>query len=123
MQTEVLKSIFKEIKDANDWMHDSAGNNFEDSPEELAKDCGDVYEVIVEVHLVNGTTITLNNRCKESYIKKRYVGDRINVYNNIVYAEYENEFGTFHQARINPESIVMIDQYDEKVDWTDLIKK
>ena len=120
MQEKILNGLFHQIEGANDWMHESAGNNYDCSIAELVEDCGDVYEVVVKILLSNGFVVTLHNRCKESYIKRSYVGDNLFIDDNIIYAEYDDEEDTHHQARINPESIVMIDQFVEYINWNEL---
>lgn len=118
-----LEGLLKEIKEAHDWMVDSAGQGVEATPEELAKESGDIYEVIVSIYLVNGELVILRNKCKESYIRDCYVGDNIYVDDNVVYAEYDDSQNRFHQVRINPEHIVMLDMYTEEVDWKNVKKK
>lgn len=48
-------------------MSDSAGIDIDDTIDDLAKDCGETYEVKVNVHLVSGLIISLCNNCAQSY--------------------------------------------------------
>lgn len=64
------------VKDLAEWMEDSSGFDEKNiSIVDLIEDNGDIYEVIVVIHLMNGEQITLRNHCYESFTGKRYCGD------------------------------------------------
>lgn len=113
----------KEIKDTQEWMSDSAGIDIDETIDDLAKDCGDIYEVKVNVHLVSGLIIHLCNHCVESYFKASYCGDEIYMYDGLVNIHFTDNEGRYHQTIVRPEHITMIDAWNEYVDWQSYIDK
>lgn len=113
----------KEIKDFQEWMSDSAGINIDDTIDDLAKDCGETYEVKVNVHLVSGLIISLCNNCAQSYFNNQYCGDKIFMYDGLVNIYFTDKEGRYHQTIIRPEYITMIDAWTEHVDWQAYIDK
>ena len=79
----------------------------------------DAYEVIVDIHLINGDVVTLKNECLRSFERKRYMGAEIeldfgpgNVMANI--STYDS---VYHSISIPISSICWIDSHSEDIDW------
>lgn len=112
--------IIKEMKDYGAWMVDSAGHDCGCSINDLMEDSGDIYEVVVDIHLTNGDCVTVRNRCEESYLRQMYCGDTIE-YCEIVEPKgftvnyWRDE--EYHQLNIPVSSICWIDGHTEEVNW------
>lgn len=81
-------TLTKEIKELQEWMKDSCGENVQ--KEELPliiEDCGDIYEVIATIKLSSGDIFTIHNRCFDSFIRGQYCGDRIYVEDDVLFIE------------------------------------
>lgn len=121
-----LLQLRNELEESSCWMKDSTTQHpdsiqkLEHDIDGLAKDCGDIYEVFVAIYLKNGNVISLRNKCLESYIEDDYVGDRLYfTYQNeeILFVDFNDSAGMFHQMRIPLSSICFIDQWDKHIDW------
>lgn len=59
MKDEHIAQMAKELKEVFGWMQDSSAVNA-DTLDELIEDSGDIYEVILDIHLKNGDVVSLN---------------------------------------------------------------
>lgn len=73
MKDEHIAQMVKELKEVFEWMRDSSAVNA-DTLDELIEDSGDIYEVILDIHLMNGDVVTLRNECVDGFEKKEYTG-------------------------------------------------
>lgn len=127
MKEEYLMQIAKELEDCIGWMTESSAGSVVVSLDELIKDTGDTYEVIVDIHLKNGDVVTLHNNCIGGLEKGKYVGDYLNndfKDGNIMASLCVNGTdGNFHQMRIPLTSISWIDSYVVDIDWEEYKKR
>ena len=122
MNRQDRKYIIKELSEYGEWMRDSSAYDCDDTIDGLIKNAGDYYEVIVDIHLINGDCITVRNNCKESYLRKKYIGDSIEYSDlgdpdGIGFDVNYIKNGAFHQARIPISSICWIEGHTKDVDW------
>lgn len=123
MDKQDREYIIKELKECGEWMRDSSACDCVDPIDGLIKNAGDYYEVIVDIHLINGDCITVRNNCKESYLRSDYVGDVIDYTEDCETKGFDVNYmkdGKFHQARIPVDSICWIESHTEDVDWKHL---
>lgn len=131
--TETEKTSFAGlIKELAEWMRDSSGCDESDlCIADLIKDSGDIYEVIIIFHLINGEHITLRNHCYESFTEKRYCGDemlyqsRIGLSDNTEddgYVEITSFEKTYHKAYMSLSSICYIEAGCVNLNWYNLYK-
>ena len=119
MNDKYIAQIAKELTDCLDWMHESCTANADSTLDELIECSDDTYEVIVDIHLINGDVLTIRNECVRSFEAKEYMG-----------AELESDSGdgniiavirvfnpTSHLISIPLTSICWIDSYTEDIDW------
>ena len=119
MNDKYIAQIAKELTDCLDWMHESCTANADSTLDELIECSDDTYEVIVDIHLINGDVLTIRNECLRSFEAKEYMG-----------AELESDSGdgniiavirvfnpTSHLISIPLTSICWIDSYTEDIDW------
>ena len=119
MNDKYIAQIAKELTDCLDWMHESCTANADATLDELIECSDDVYEVIADIHLINGDVLTIRNECVRSFEAKEYMG-----------AELESDSGdgniiavirvfnpTSHLISIPLTSICWIDSYAEDIDW------
>ena len=122
MSDKYIEQIAKELNDSYKWMKDPisivADTNI--TLDDLIENSGDdAYEIIVDIHLINGDVVTLKNECLRSFEAKEYMG-----------AELESDSGdgniiavirvfnpTSHLISIPLTSICWIDSYAEDIDW------
>ena len=118
MKEEYIAQIAKELKEVFGWMQDSSAVNA-DTLDELIEDSGDIYEVILDIHLNNGDVVSLNNDCVGGLEKKQYTGAYLDCDfsdGNIIAAIYEHS-PKYHSIRIPLTSICWIDSHTEDIDW------
>ena len=110
----------KELTILLDWMCKSCPSNADVTLDELIECSDDIYyEVIADIHLINGDVLTIRNECVRSFEAKEYMG-----------AELESDSGdgniiavihvfnpTSHLISIPLTSICWIDSYAEDIDW------
>ena len=82
MSDKYIEQIVKEINDRYEWMKDPisivADTNI--TLDDLIEESGDdVYDVIVDIHLINGDVVTIKNECLRSFDRKRYIGAEIEI--------------------------------------------
>ena len=99
-------------------MQDSSAVNA-DTLDELIEESGDIYEVVVDIHLMNGDVVTFDNDCIGGFEKKQYTGAYLDCDfsdGNIIAAIYEHS-PKYHSIRIPLTSICWIDSHTEDIDW------
>ena len=119
MNDKYIAQIEKELTILLDWMCKSCTANADATLDELIECSDDVYEVIADIHLINGDVLTIRNECVRSFEAKEYMG-----------AELESDSGdgniiavirvfnpTSHLISIPLTSICWIDSYAEDIDW------
>ena len=121
MSDKYIEQIVEEINDKYEWMKDPisivADTNI--TFDDLIENSDDVYEVIVDIHLINGEVVTLKNECLRSFERKRYMGAEIELDSgpgNIMVNIYT--YGSvYHSISIPVSSICWIDSHSEDIDW------
>lgn len=113
---EILK---KELEALGEWMQDATPqcpeeglNTLREHVFDFIKDDGEYLNVTVDIHIKNGETVTLTNKCWLSLLKQQYVGARIDIDENVVMIFYDS-----HRTTIPLQSISWIDAHYEAVDW------
>ena len=127
MSDKYIEQIVKELNDKYEWMKDTisivAGTNI--TLDDLIENSDDVYEVIVDIHLINGDVVTLKNECLRSFERKRYMGAEIELDSesgNIMVNIYT--YGSvYHSIGIPISSICWIDSHSENIDWKEYKEK
>lgn len=122
--------LINKVEECFDWMTDSIGNKYDDvTIDDLIKDNDkyDIYEVFVEIHLINGECITLRNHCYESFMEKDYFGDRLEIYpeEEVVDITYMELINNYYQSRfyyVPISSISYIHHYCVYLNWLNLSK-
>lgn len=121
MSDKYIEQIVKELNDRYEWMKDPisivADTNI--TLDDLIENSDDVYEVIVDIHLINGDVVTIKNECLRSFERKSYMGAEIefdsgpgNIIANIyIYVP------VYHSTSIPISSICWIDSHSEEIDW------
>ena len=115
MSDKYIEQIVKELNDRYEWMKDPisivADTNI--TLDDLIENSDDVYEVIVDIHLINGDIVTIKNECLRSFEMKSYMGAEIeldsgpgNVMANI--CTYNS---VYHSISIPISSICWIDSH------------
>lgn len=118
MKDEHIAQMAKELKEVFGWMQDSSAVNA-DTLDELIEDSGDIYEVILDIHLMNGDVVTFDNDCIGGFEKKQYTGAYLDCDfsdGNIIAAIYEHS-PEYHSIRIPLTSICWMDAHTENIDW------
>ena len=118
MKDEHIAQMVKELKEVFGWMQNSSAVNA-DTLAELIEDSGDIYEVILDIHLMNGDVVTFDNDCIGGFEKKQYTGAYLDCDfsdGNIIAAIYEHS-PKYHSIRIPLTSICWIDSHTEDIDW------
>lgn len=118
MKDEHIAQMTKELKEVFGWMQDSSAVNA-DTLDELIEDSGDVYEAVVDIHLINGDVVTLRNECLISFDKKRYLGANVelDLNNGNIIADISVYIPFYRSIKIPLTSICWIDSHIEAVNW------
>ena len=116
MNDKYIEQIAKELTDCLDWMHESCTANADSTLDELIECSDDTYEVIVDIHLINGDVLTIRNECIKSFKSKQYSGARLesDFSDGNIIAEI---FLSNHVIKIPLTSICWIDSHTEDIDW------
>lgn len=119
MTNEHIKQLAKELTEFMEWMKGSSAGNFDVTLDDLIEDCGDIYEVVVDIHLNNGDVVSLNNDCIGGFEKKEYTGAYLDCdfSNGNIIAEIYEHSPKYHSIRIPLTSICWIDSHTEDIDW------
>ncbi len=118
MKDEHIAQMAKELKEVFGWMQDSSAVNA-DTLDELIEDSGDIYEVILDIHLMNGDVVTFDNDCIGGFEKKQYTGAYLDCDfsdGNIIAAIYIYS-PKYHSIRIPLTSICWMDAHTEDINW------
>ena len=118
MKDEHIAQMVKELKEVFEWMQDASAVNA-DTLDELIEESGDIYEVVVDIHLMNGDVVTLRNECVDGFERKCYTGAYLDCDfsdGNIIAAIYGYS-PKYHSIRIPLTSICRIDSHTEDIDW------
>ena len=127
MSDKYIEQIAKELNDSCGWMKDPISIVADDNItlDDLIENSYDVYEVIVDIHLINGDVVTLKNECLRSFERKRYMGAEIeldSVPGNIIVNIYTYD-SVYHSISIPISSICWIDSHSEEIDWEEYKEK
>ena len=128
MSDKYIEQIVKELNDKYEWMKDPisivADTNI--TLYDLIENIGDdAYEIIVDIHLINGDVVTIKNECLRSFERKRYMGAEIELDSesgNIMVNIYTYD-SVYHSISIPVSSICLIDSYSEEIDWKEYKEK
>lgn len=126
MKEEYIAQIAKELTGYMDWMTDSLSKEVTDAAlDDLIEDSGDVYEVIVDIHLINGDVVTLRNECLISFDKKRYMGANVvlDLNNGNIIADISVAIPYYRSIKIPLTSICWIDSHTENINWKEYKQK
>ena len=122
MSDKYIEQIAKELNDKYEWMKDPisivADTNI--TLDDLIENSGyDAYEIIVDIHLINGDVVTLKNECLRSFERKRYMGSEIELDSGPgnVMANINTYDSVYHSISIAISSICWIDSHSEELDW------
>ena len=122
MSDKYIEQIAKELNDKYEWMKDPisivADTNI--TLDDLIENSGDdAYEIIVDIHLINGDVVTLKNECLRSFERKRYMGAEIELDSGTgnVMANIYTYVPVYHSISIPISSICLIDSHSEEIDW------
>ena len=129
MTKKEKEALIKTIEDCRKWMMDSSG--YEETNitiADLIEDDGDIYEVYVAIHLMNGECILLRNHCFQSFVGKTYFGDHA-MYDpvidddciEVVCFDFEANDHT-HDFQVPLSSICYIEAYHIRLNWQNLSK-
>lgn len=119
MNDKYIAQIAKELTDCLDWMHESCTANADVILDELIECSDDIYEVIVDIHLINGDVLTIRNECVRSFEAKKYMGamSESDFSDGNIIAEISTFSPEYHSIRIPLTSICWIDSHTENINW------
>ena len=119
MNDKYIAQIAKELTDCLDWMHESCTSNADATLDELIECSDDTYEVIADIHLINGDVLTIRNECVRSFEEKEYMGATLesDFSDGDIIAEIETFNPEYHSIRIPLTYICWIDSHTENIDW------
>ena len=119
MNDKYIAQIAKELTDCFEWMHRAGINNKDVTLDELIECIYDAYEVIVDIHLINGDILTIRNECIRSFEAKEYMGatSESDFSDGNIIAEIYTYIPEYHSIRIPLTSICWIDSHTENIDW------
>ena len=119
MNDKYIAQIAKELTDCFEWMHRAGINNKDVTLDELIECIYDAYEVIVDIHLINGDVLTIRNECVRSFEAKKYMGamSESDFSDGNIIAEIYTYIPEYHSIRIPLTSICWIDSHTEDIDW------
>lgn len=121
MIDKYIEQIAKELNDRYEWMRDpiSVVVDTNITLDDLIENSDDVYEVIVDIHLINGDVVTLKNECLRSFERKRYMGAEMELDSGPgnVMANINTYDSSYHSISIPISSICWIDSHSEDIDW------
>ena len=129
MTKKEKEALIETIEECRRWMMNSSG--YEETNitiADLIEDDGDIYEVYVAIHLMNGECILLRNHCFQSFVGKTYFGDHA-MYDpvidddciEVVCFDFEANDHT-HDFQVPLSSICYIEAYHIRLNWQNLSK-
>lgn len=118
MKDEHIAQMAKELKEVFGWMQDSSAVNA-DTLDELIEYSGDICEVVLDIHLINGDVVTLRNECVDGFEKKQYAGAELfcDLSDGNIIVEIYGYSPKYHSIRIPLTSICWMDAHTEDIDW------
>lgn len=119
MKDEHIEQLAKELTESMEWMKGSSAGDTDVTLDDLIEDSGDIYEVLVDIHLKNGDVVSLNNDCIGGFEKKQYTGAYLDCdfSNGNIIAEIYVHSPKYHSIRIPLTSICWIDSHTEDINW------
>ena len=119
MNDKYIAQIAKELTDCLDWMQESCTDNADVTLDELIEFSDDIYEVIVDIHLINGDVLTIRNECVRSFEAKKYIGamSEFDFSDGNIIAEIYTYIPEYHSISIPISSICLIDSHSEEIHW------
>ena len=119
MNDKYIAQIAKELTDLLDWMRESCISNADVTLDELIECSDDIYEVIADIHLINGDVLNIRNECVRSFEWKRYMGATLeyDFSDGNIIAEIDTLTPEYHSIIIPLTSICWIDSHTEDIDW------
>lgn len=119
MNYKYIAQIAKELTDLLDWMRESCTSNADVTLDELIECSDDIYEVIVDIHLINGDVLTIRNECVRSFEAGQYMGamSESDFSDGNIIAEICTFCKKYHSIIIPLTSICWIDSHTENIDW------
>ncbi len=117
-EDEHIEQIAKELTEFMEWMKDSSAVNA-DTLDELIEYSGDIYEVVVDIHLNNGDVVSLNNDCIGGFEKKEYTGAHLgcDFSDGNIMAIIFSYVPTYRVFKIPLTSICWIGAYSKEINW------
>ena len=118
--------LIKELDEFSEWMRDSAPRydvevyqSLEEQIKSLNQDCGDFYEVIVEIHFNNGRYITLHNQAFDTLVQDSYIGDEIDATSKdtVIGVTYTDPETDYTNMVIPISSICYTSYYTQEIEW------
>lgn len=118
MKDEHIVQMAKELKEVFGWMQDSSAVNA-DTLDELIEESGDIYEVVVDIHLMNGDVVTFDNDCIGGFEKKEYTGAHLgcDFSDGNIMAIIFSYVPTYRVFKIPLTSICWIGAYSKEINW------
>lgn len=119
MTDEYIAQIAKELTGYFEWMKEACTANADVTLDELIEYRDYIYEVIVDIHLINGDVLTIRNECLRSFEKKEYMGamSESDFSDGNIIVEIYAYVPEYHSIRIPLTSICWIDSHTESVNW------
>lgn len=119
MTDEYIAQIAKELTGYFEWMKKACTANADVTLDELIEYRDYIYEVIVDIHLINGDVLTIRNECLRSFEKKEYMGamSESDFSDGNIIVEIYASVPEYHSIRIPLTSICWIDSHIESVNW------
>ena len=119
MNDKYIAQIEKELTILLDWMCKSCPSNADVTLDELIECSDDIYEVIADIHLINGDVLNIRNECVRSFEWKRYMGATLeyDFSDGNIIAEIDTLTPEYHSIIIPLTSICWIDSHTEDIDW------
>ena len=119
MNDKYIAQIAEEFTDFFEWMLEACTKIEDVTLDELIECSDDVYEVIVDIHLINGDVLTIRNECVRSFEAKQYIGATLesDFSDGNIIAEISALNHRYHSIRIPLTSICWIDSHTENIDW------
>ena len=119
MKDEHIEQIAKELTESIEWMKGASAGDTDVTLDDLIEDSGDIYEVLVDIHLKNGDVVSLNNDCIGGFEKKQYTGAYLgcDFRDGNIMAIIFSHVPTYRVFKIPLTSICWIGAYSKEINW------
>lgn len=111
-------NLEERINDYGRWMVCENDGSLYNPSDDDSDECLQVY---VDIHMNNGDTLSLDNKCLRSFYEGRYMGDRIEVYEDEGYLDIQKFEYTrgekFRHIVIPVSAISWVDGWSSHLDW------